>query len=321
MVLRHVHLFCLSERVRLAARLLAGQWWRSTMRETSRRQCTGLYAAAMAGHISLDPLTLHIDCEGTIATVNGPKCKALGAGSPRGHVWNRLLVSHDEVRAVKAKGHATQRDVEAGRTSHLCKRGNDFADTFAKKGADTHKPAFRVAKTVVACGAVGSAGLRFAQVHGLERHQGCRSETTGKATASKAQAHEAGERQAGFRSGVRLAFSHRSHTLLARQSSGPSHIQRAQLAVGTSFRFCGSGAGECHHLLRQMWSGVQGTGGCAVPQLHRTSQLRKLRSGLFPNKRYPGWTVEHVRRPTLDEATTLVAQLESCEAGPTTHKM
>ena len=38
-------------------------------------------------------------------------------------------------------------------------------------------------------------------------------------------------------------------------------------------------------------------------------------SGLFPNKRYPGWTVEHVRRPTLDEAATLVAQLESCEAG------
>ena len=35
----------------------------------------------------------------------------------------------------------------------------------------------------------------------------------------------------------------------------------------------------------------------------------------FSNKRHPGWTVEHVRRPTLDEAATLVAQLESCEAG------
>ena len=99
------------------------------------------YAAAMAGHIKLDPLTLHIDCED----------KALGAQGPRAHVWNRLLVSQDEVRAVKVKGHATQRDVEAGRTSHLRKRRNDFADTFAKKGADTHKPAFRVARTVVAC--------------------------------------------------------------------------------------------------------------------------------------------------------------------------
>ena len=50
-------------------------------------------------------------------------------------------------------------------------------------------------------------------------------------------------------------------------------------------------------------------------QVSRASQLRKLRSGLFPNRRYPGWTVERVRRPTLDEAATLVAQLESCEAG------
>ena len=34
------------------------------------------FAAAMAGHITLDPLTLYIDREGTIATVNGPKHKA-----------------------------------------------------------------------------------------------------------------------------------------------------------------------------------------------------------------------------------------------------
>ena len=47
----------------------------------------------------------------------------------------------------------------------------------------------------------------------------------------------------------------------------------------------------------------------------RTSQLRTLRSGLFPSKRYPGWTAEHVRRPTLNEANMLVAQLQSCEAG------
>ena len=91
------------------------------------------YAAALAGQFTLDPLTLYIDCAGTIATINGPKHKALGAQGPRAHVWNRLLFSHDEVRAVKVKGHATERDVEAGRTSHLCKRGNDFADTFAKK--------------------------------------------------------------------------------------------------------------------------------------------------------------------------------------------
>ena len=47
------------------------------------------YAAAMAGHITLDPLTLHIDCESSIATVNGPKCKVLRAQGPRAHVWTK----------------------------------------------------------------------------------------------------------------------------------------------------------------------------------------------------------------------------------------
>ena len=164
---------------------LAGQLWRSTMQETSMRRrmeryratfCLGSppdYAAAMAGQFTLDPLTLYIDCEGTIATINGPKHKALGAQGPRAHVWNRLLFSHDEVRAVKVKGHATERDVEAGRTSHLCKRGNDLADTFAKKGADTHKPAFRVAKTVVACASLAKQAARWAaEAHVLLRFRG-----------------------------------------------------------------------------------------------------------------------------------------------------
>ena len=128
------------------------------------------YAAAMAGQFTLDPLTLYIDSEGTIATINGPKHKALGARGPRAHVWNRLLFSHDEVKAVKVKGHATQRDVEAGRTSHLCKKGNDLADSFAKKGADTHKPAFRVAKSFVACASLAKQAARWAaEAHVLLR--------------------------------------------------------------------------------------------------------------------------------------------------------
>ena len=117
-------------------------------------------AAAMAGTITMDPLTLHIDCAGTIATINWARCKALGAGGARAHVWSswsRLLCSHGEVRALKVKRPATQRDVEAWRFS-----GNDFANAFAKKGTDTHKPAFRAAKTVVACDSFAKQAARWA---------------------------------------------------------------------------------------------------------------------------------------------------------------
>ena len=273
------------------------------------------YAAAMAGIIAVDPLTLHTDCEGTIATISGPKGKALRAGGPRPHVWSRLLVSHDEVRAIKVKGHATQRDVEAGRTSHLFKRGIDYADIFAKKGADKHKPAFRRSQDSCclclpgqASGAVGGRGPRLAQVQRLGRHQGCRAEITGTASESETQAKAArGECCARFWSGVRLAFLHRSLTLLARQSR-PMHALRAQLTVGTRFRFWGSSVGPSHHLLRQVWAAYWERADalccscCGIPS-GRSSQLRKLRPGLFPKKRYPGWTVEHDRRPSLDEAS------------------
>ena len=268
-------------------------------------------AAAMAGHITLDPLTLHIECEGTIATVNGPTHKALGAQGPRVLVWNRLLVSHDEVRAVKVKGHATERDVEAGRNSHLCKRGNDLADPFAKKGAGTHK-------TVVAWASLAKQAARWAaEAHVL---LGFRGWNDTRAAVQRARTRP-----------PRARLKRKRRSDIAAPMSGqvcdwlsPVVPSRA-LSEGTAckwdeFSIWGPSVGQCHHLLRQMRGSVLGACGRVMPQLQRnprgrTSHLRKLRSGLFPNKRYPGWTVEHVRRPTLDEAATLVAQLESCEAG------
>ena len=62
----------------------------------------------------------------------------------------RAPQAHDEVSAVNVKGHASQADVQAGRSTHLFRKGNNFADVFAKRGADTHKPPFRVARTVLA---------------------------------------------------------------------------------------------------------------------------------------------------------------------------
>ena len=85
------------------------------------------YAAAMEGSITMDPLTLHIDCVG-IATANRPK----------GNVWSRLLWSHDEVTAVNVKGHATEADAQAGRSTLVFRRGNKISQTRSQKKAPTH---------------------------------------------------------------------------------------------------------------------------------------------------------------------------------------
>ena len=115
--------------------------------------------------------------------------------------------THD--RAVK-----NERDMRGRERERVTEREravNREVDTFAKKRADTHKPAFRVAKTVVACASLAKQA---------EQHQSCSAKITGTAAASETQAQAAqGDCIASFGSGVRLAFTRRPHTLLARQSS------------------------------------------------------------------------------------------------------
>ena len=197
------------------------------------------------------------------------------------------------------------------------------APGFWQAGGVVSVPAFRVAKTVVACASLAMQAARWAaEIHVLLRVRGW-DDTRAAATRRRARPPRARLSSASGRRLLRrllvrfpIGFPP-SFPLLARQSSRPTHVQRAQLAVGTSFRLWGSSFGP----LRQTCGAVyweRADALCRSCREHpggRTPQLRKLRSGLLPNKRYPGWTVEDVGRPSLDEATTLVAQWESCEAG------
>ena len=94
------------------------------------------YAAAMAGHITLDPLTLHIDCEGTVATINGPKHKALGAQGTRAHVWNRLLVFPRRGQGGQSQGSCDR--ARRGGGGHLCAKGETTLQTPSQRKGQTH---------------------------------------------------------------------------------------------------------------------------------------------------------------------------------------
>ena len=264
------------------------------------------YAAAMAVLFTMDPLTLHIDCEGTIATVNGPKCKALGATHPRAHVWSRLLASHDQVRAVKVKGHATVRDVEAGRSSHLFKRDNDFADIFAKKGPDAHKPPFRIAKTMVACASLALQAARWAaEAHVLLRIRGW-DDTKVAATRTRTRPARARLK----RSSRRLP----RRPPQARYATGWPHVfprpsrktvlLTHALFVGTAcswgtFSTPGAGLGPPHHFLCQVWGDVLGASRRAVQKLPTASRRAR-----FAASQTPVWFVSQQTLPKLDSGAS-----------------
>ena len=103
----------------------------------------------------------------------GRSVLALGAKGKRVHVWSSLFCSHDEVTAVKVNGHATEADVQAGRSTLLFRHGNNFADVFAKEGADTRKPPLHVAKTYLARSSLAKQALRWAaEAHVVLRSRG-----------------------------------------------------------------------------------------------------------------------------------------------------
>ena len=193
-----------------------------------------------------------------------------------------------------------------------------------KKGP-THKPAFRVAKTVVACASLAKQAARWAaEAHVLLRFRGWNDTRVAAARARTPRARLKRTRQecAAPAPGqvcdwlspiVPTRFSQDSHF-------DPLTFRGHSLHLGRVFDSGGRALDRaiifCAKCGAAYWERADALSrGCRELLGGPASQLRKLRSGLFANKRCPGWTVEHVRRPTLDEATTVVAQLESCEGG------
>ena len=226
---------------------------------------------------------------------------------PRAHVWNRLLFS------TTRSGQSRSRVM---RQSAMWRLGA-LPDTFANKGADTHTSLLfespRQSLPVLPWPSKRHVGR--------PKRTFCSGSGGGMTPGLLCHDHGDGPRE-------RDSSERRRRTMLRRLQvrfltgflpSSP-YVSRKTvtstlaLSEGTArnwdaFRCGRPSFGQRHHLLRQVWSCILGACGRSCRQCSefpggRTSQLRKLRSGLFPNKRYPGWTVEHVRRPTLDEAAT-----------------
>ena len=237
----------------------------------------------------------------------GRKARPWEPKGKRAHVWSRLLCSHDEVTAVK--GHATEADLQAGRSAVVFRRGNSFADVVAKKGADIHKPPFLNARTMLALSSLAKQAVRWvAEAHVLLRNRGWGArgllQSQGRGCAAQGQGQSASEER-------RWRYQRQAWLPTGWRFTPSSLAQDSQLgrAIDTPIVFCVKCGAVCWERADALSRSCgQHPGGCA-------SQLRKFRSGLFPNSRFPGWTTEGVRRPSLTEISTLVAQLESCEAG------
>ena len=253
----------------------------------------------MAGPITMDLLGLHIDCVGTIATIRGPKRKALGVRGKKGRTSGAgCTAPTTRSRRSRSRAMRTEGEVHRQGAPLTCSDGKTISP---RKGL-THTQATRC-----------EAGTTRRQQRGHKWACGCQGpgQSAGGSRRWRCQRHV--RRPIGFppttpsrlsQDSQRDPRSFRGHSLQIDRV-----LNQGGRALDRPIVFCTKcGAVYWERADALCWSCRQHPCDCA-------SQHRKLRSGLFPNRRYPGWKVEDVRRPTLAEATTFAAQLESCEAG------
>ena len=323
--------------------VLAGLLWRSTMWETSRRQRMGRYRATFCQGRPLEMArTMLQPWQGTshwirslcTSTAKVPSRQSMGQSTK---LWELGVPEHTSgtgfwfptTRSGRSRSRV-KRQSATWRRGALppCAKGEMTLQTPSPRKGQTHTQACFSRRQDSRCvcfpgqasGTMGGRGARFAQVQGLDN------------------------RAAAPRSGVRpprARLKRKLHKEIAAPASGqvcdwlspvvPTRVSQDRHLDPRTFgghslqlgRVFDSGGGaldnaiifcaKCGAVYSKRADALCRSC-CGIPG-GRTSQLRKLRSGLFPNKGYPPWTVEHVRRPTLDEATTQVAKLESCEAG------
>ena len=110
------------------------------------------------------PLHVYVDCAGTLGCATDRR-KAEAGGNLRAHLWGRYweAFGDDEtVSVTKTKAHATQGDVEVGRTTEWERRGNAAADDRAKAGAKCHEVPSKVVSLVEAAQGLARTAAHWA---------------------------------------------------------------------------------------------------------------------------------------------------------------
>ena len=95
------------------------------------------YALRMLAFCAFPPVTVGIDCLGTLSCLKRGKSYAVKASNCRAHLWGHFFATFDseDVTGFKVKAHASHADVSSGTTLAWMKAGSDHADKYAKEGA------------------------------------------------------------------------------------------------------------------------------------------------------------------------------------------
>jgi hypothetical protein len=118
-----------------------------------------LWAVLEMLRMALPPLRIWVDNKGVVDGWHRGRTWCCSSSRPAADLWKQVWdklddIGVDGIEVRKCKGHATEADVHAGRSTEFLRRGNDHADHFAGRGVDiaehmspsaAHKAAYREA--------------------------------------------------------------------------------------------------------------------------------------------------------------------------------
>ena len=89
--------------------------------------------------LACPPITIHVDNQGVIDGIGRGSTWCCASARPAADIWRRIWwrledIGTEDVHFVKVKGHATDADIDAGRTTWFYMTGNSHADHFAGLG-------------------------------------------------------------------------------------------------------------------------------------------------------------------------------------------
>jgi hypothetical protein len=98
------------------------------------------YAVFMCSLVATPPFELYIDCAGTLHCVTAGRAACTGADHARAHWWTKFWAQFEgeAVVARKTKAHATETDIDMGRSTYWERSANGHADRLARLGAGEH---------------------------------------------------------------------------------------------------------------------------------------------------------------------------------------
>jgi len=91
--------------------------------------------------LALPPLTIYVDNKGVVDGWANGRTWCCSSARPAADIWREFWRRIDDIGTegiaiLKCKGHATEADVQAGRSTPFLRTGNGHADHFAGRGVD-----------------------------------------------------------------------------------------------------------------------------------------------------------------------------------------